>query len=175
MKLVLARDPELIDRIFRLRAAVWSALAPDAFATGQWTDEHDAHGVHWAVLDGGALVAAARFCAHESLGELPDARFFAGFGPEAAPIGSLNRLVVAGSHRRTGLAGRLDDARLELAAAAACATIACCTHDEHRVRMLVRRGFSVLGPAANVDPRALAEGRRPLVLVRRRGRVCASH
>lgn len=164
----------MLDRIFRLRAAVWSPLAPDGFATGRWTDEHDAHGVHWAVVDGGTLVAAARFCVHESLGELPDERFFAGFGPETAPIGSLNRLVVAASHRRKGLAGRLDDARLDFAAAKECATVACCTHDEHRVRMLLRRGFRVLGEAANVDPRALAEGRRPLVLVRRRGRGCAS-
>lgn len=174
MKLVLARDPESLERIFRLRAAVWSRLAPDAFARGRWTDEHDGHGVHWAVFDGGTLVAAARFCAHESFGELPDARFFAGFGPETAPIGSLNRLVVAESHRRMGLAGRLDEARLELAATAACATIACCTHDEHRVRMLVRRGFCVLAPATNVDPRALAEGRRPLVLVWRRRHASSS-
>lgn len=70
-----------------------------------------------------------------------------------------------------GLAGRLDDAGLEFAAKAACATVARRTHDEQRVRMLARRGFSVLGPAANVAPRALAGGRWPLVLVWRRDRA----
>ena len=169
MELCSIADPQMLDRVYRLRAAVWSPLAPEPFATGRWMDDHDAHAWHWAVLERGAPIAAARFCVHDEAEELPDARFYRGIAPRLVPpVGSLNRLVVAEPFRRAGIATRLDDARLQSDAAAACTTIVCCTDNEHRIRALERRGFEVMGPAQNVDSRALADGRRPLIVVLQR-------
>jgi GNAT superfamily N-acetyltransferase len=166
MDLCTITSPEMLERVYQLRAAVWQPVATGAFETGRWVDDHDTHAFHWAVLDDGEPIAAARFCVHDRAAELPDARFYSAIAEAlVAPIGSLNRLVVAEPFRRMGLAGRLDDARLRAGAAATCQTIVCCTDNEHRIRALELRGFNVAGPAQHVDARALAQGRRPMVLV----------
>lgn len=97
----------------RLRYEVWSAEGVELTKpeTGMIADSHDDHAMHWGVFDGTRLVGAARLCLHETLAEGPDGDLFTGLNIPA-PVASMNRLVVAKSHRGRGIAKELDQMRI---------------------------------------------------------------
>ncbi|WP_166146213.1 GNAT family N-acetyltransferase [Methylosinus sp. RM1] len=88
-------------------------------------DGHDGHAMHFLVRDGGGLVAAARLCIHRALADTPDRHLFppALMAEHRGPYGSLNRLVVAPSHRNRHISLLLDDARIEMATRLGCRTM----------------------------------------------------
>lgn len=140
-------DPSVLSEIFRLRAEVWRAagkLGPD---TASWTDGHDEHARHYAVMEAGRPIAAGRLCVHDSVAALPDAEGYGGIGADLpGPVASINRLVVHPSAQGRGLSGDFDLARLAAAAACGCRTLIGMAHPG-RDRSLLRRGFRPLGPA----------------------------
>lgn len=128
----------------QLRYEVWSAEGvelshPEA---GTIADSHDDHAMHWGVFNGTRLVGAARLCIHEILAEAPDGDLFTGMNIPA-PVASMNRLVVATSHRGLGIARRLDEARVQQGrAAGARAMIATpLVNSQSRIRSLEAQGF----------------------------------
>ena len=144
-------DPADLEEIYALRVAAWRARVDSFPDIGQWTDAEDARAAHWAIRDGGCIVAAARLSIHDSLAEVPHAEIFDGVFSKSfdGPIGSLNRLVVAASHRRTGLTQKLDIVRITHARDAGCRHIVLEAHaDTPRIAELTALGFSVVGPSA---------------------------
>lgn len=143
-------DPALLEDIYRLRVDVWRAAGedvPGASTDGRWRDAHDAHARHVAFVEDGRPIAAGRFCVHRSLAEVPDAETYASLRAElAAPVASLNRLVVHPSAQGRGLSTDLDLWRIVAAASAGCRTVIACA-GKGRDRSLLRRGFRPLGAA----------------------------
>jgi len=143
-------DPADLEEIYALRVAAWRARVESFPDIGRWTDAEDARAAHWAIRDGGRIIAAARLSIHDSLAEVPHAEIFDGVFSESlhGPIGSLNRLVVAASHRRSGLAQKLDIVRIIHARDADCRHIIGEAHaDTPRIAELTALGFSVVGPS----------------------------
>ncbi|MFO0561174.1 MAG: GNAT family N-acyltransferase [Polyangiales bacterium] len=120
----------LIDELGAFRVEVWDhekTARAGAAAANNWRDPVDAVAWHWLVRDRGVLVAAARLSLHTDGSDLPDAHLFgdelgALHGSRSAPLASMNRLVVATTHRNRGVARRLTAERI-LAAMAARATV----------------------------------------------------
>ena len=54
MELCRISDPKLLEGVYRLRAEVWQHLATDPFPARGWLDEHDAHALHWAMVEAGS-------------------------------------------------------------------------------------------------------------------------
>lgn len=128
----------------RLRYEVWSAEGvqlskPEA---GTIADSHDDHAMHWGAFDGTRLVAAARLCLHENLAEAPDGELFAGMNIPS-PVASMNRLVVAASHRGRGIAKELDQIRIRqgLEWGVRAITGAPRVNSQSRIRSLEAQGF----------------------------------
>jgi GNAT superfamily N-acetyltransferase len=108
---------EFVPQTFTLRYEIWkdeATLKPEIHARGSITDEHDAHARHWAVLQAGRIVAAARMCIHDLQEDTPDSPAFSHIRLRS-PVATLNRLVVHRSARRHGLAALLDVCRIEAA------------------------------------------------------------
>jgi GNAT superfamily N-acetyltransferase len=149
-------DPRVLDEICAFRARTWrevGGLAANTFPEGHWRDADDARSRHWIVRDGtGRLVAAARLTMHAALEEVSEAAEYLRYdlhlpGPIAAPA----RVIVCPTAQGSGLGRRLlqvqDDAAL-----AAGARYAVRQASPAMVRLLLRRGWRVLGPAS-ADPR----------------------
>src|ERR1700677_84161 len=115
-------DEDLLEKIGALRVEAWKTEAPSAADMGTWLDEFDRSARHWAVFDDGVLLASARLTTHASLTDVPESESYLGMfrEPPAAPVGSLNRLVVHPSARGQGLSKRLDLVRLEAAGKMGC-------------------------------------------------------
>jgi hypothetical protein len=129
----------------RLRYEVWSAEGVELNEpeTGTIADSHDDHAMHWGAFDGTRLVGAARLCRHETLAEAPDGDLFTGLNIPA-PVASMNRLVVVGSHRRSGIGKKLDQIRiLQGRVSGARSIIATPVISLSRKRSLEAQGFSV--------------------------------
>jgi GNAT superfamily N-acetyltransferase len=149
-------DPRVLDEICAFRAQTWRAvggLAASAFAEGQWRDDDDARGRHWIVRDGaGRLVAAARLTMHATLAEVPEAEEYLRYGLRLhGPIAAPARVVVSPADQGAGLGRRLLQAQDE-AALAAGARHAVRQASPAMVRLLLPRGWRVVGPAST-DPR----------------------
>jgi len=137
---------DLVPTTFRLRYEVWSAetkLLPHIQKQGLIADAHEAHARHWAVLDGGELMAAARMCIHEVQEESPDASTFSRIRL-STPVATINRLVVRPSVRNVGLAKQLDECRI-LAARDSGAKCVAVTAAPTRFDALQRLGFRLAG------------------------------
>lgn len=110
-------DPDRIDEICRLRAAVWREtgnVAQDAFLRQGWRDKLDdpCRSRHWAILQHDEVVAAARASFHDRLDDVPEADEYLRAGLRlAGRIAAPARVVVASSAQRQGLATRLLDAQ----------------------------------------------------------------
>jgi GNAT superfamily N-acetyltransferase len=143
-------DPADLEEIYTLRVAAWRARVESFPDIGRWTDAEDAHAAHWAVRNGGRIVAAARLSIHDSLAEVPDAEIYDGvFSARLdGPIASLNRLVVAASHRGKGCSEALDRIRICHAQAQGCRHIIGGTYaGMKRIAQLGVLGFEVAGAA----------------------------
>ena len=170
-------DEDLLEKIGALRVEAWKAEAPSAAGMGTWLDEFDRSARHWAVFDHGILLASARLTTHGSLAEVPDAESYPGVfrEPPAAPIGSLNRLVVHPSARGQGLSKRLDLIRLEAAENLGCRSVILSTASgSHRVRQLIGWGFEWIGHGAPFQKPPLCDLPPPVVLLCRLPRLRAN-
>lgn len=135
-----------VAQTFLSRYEVWSRetiLKPEVLAKGLIEDDHDLHARHWAVFDGGKIVAAARMCVHNQQEDTPD---FPACSQVRlpTPIATINRLVVHESARKLGLAMMLDKCRIEAARndGAKCVVG---TPAASRIRSLERQGFELTG------------------------------
>jgi GNAT superfamily N-acetyltransferase len=139
----------LLDQVGALRIIAWQAegeLPYFAPRTGVWLDEHDTHGIIWAVESGDKLIASARLCIHTRIEDLPDPECFSGVVSELKfPVASLTRLVVHPDFRRQGLAALLDSVRLKHAEQAGCKTAVSATHVASRIKQLLAAGFNNFG------------------------------
>lgn len=161
-------DPAFLSQIYRLRVEAWQARTSDFPAMDIWTDEFDAAGRHWVVLDGNVLVAAARLTIHPSLSDAPSAEIYRGLLPDdlAGPIGVLTRLFVARSHAGRGIPRSLDVARIDAARSYGCRHLIGETFAGlPRLDQMRSLGFEVIGQAG--DYRS-----GPLVKVKGGGSVC---
>lgn len=146
----LVTDPDTLEAIYRLRAAIWretADVAQSAFADGTWSDEHDPGSLHWVMRDGRQLVGAARLSIHQRLADVPEAGEYAAAGLRLqGSIAAPARVVVAAAARGRGLAGQLLDAQ-DAAALAAGARYAVRQASPAMCRLLRRRGWRDVGPA----------------------------
>jgi predicted GNAT family N-acyltransferase len=162
-------DEDLLEKIGRLRVQAWRSETPGAADMETWLDEFDRSARHWAVFDHGVLVASARLTTHSALAEVPDAESYLGVfqEPPAAPIGSLNRLVVHPSARGQGLSKRLDLVRLEAAEKMGCRSVIVSTASgPHRVNQLIGWGFELIGHGPSFRNPPLCYLPPPVVLLR---------
>ena len=152
LTLIEQPDPAIIAQIVCLRAVAWRSRFPSFPAMEQWTDALDERALHWAVIDGDDVVAAARMTVHPDWAALPDCVLAEGYtAPEyAGPLASLNRLFVLKSHARMGLSELLDEVRIARARALGCRHVIGRTNSSApRQRVLEGKGFVTLGPAAD--------------------------
>lgn len=143
-------DPADLEEIYALRVAAWRARVESFPDIGRWTDAEDARAAHWAIRDGGRIVAAARLSVHDSLADVPHAEIFDGVFSESldGSIGSLNRLVVAASHSGRGCSAVLDSIRINHARARGCRHVVGETYaGTKRIAQLRGLGFKVAGTA----------------------------
>lgn len=169
-------DPILLEEIGRLRVIAWCTVIEKASELDIWLDAFDPAARHWVVFQGNSVVAAARMTIHPSLDEVPDAESYAGMFPEppAAPIASLNRLVVHPSARGQGLSKALDQARLEAAERLGCRSALLSTASgPNRVRQVQGWGFEWVGYGPRFIKPPLCHLPPPAVLVCRLPRKTA--
>jgi len=147
---VRVHDTTMLLQIQELRRCAWSANGelPDFIAQQDISkDEHDIHGMHWAILNAGQPIAAARLCIHDDLASSPDPEALDGYMDVIrVPLASLTRLVVHPGFRRLGLSNILDDVRIKHAEQKECKSILSVTETDFRIRKLKGMGFSQLGP-----------------------------
>jgi len=170
-------DEDLLEQIGRLRVEAWKTEAPSAAGMETWLDEYDRSARHWAVFDGGVLLASARLTTHSTFAEVPDAESYLGVFREPPPplIGSLNRLVVHPSARGRGLSKRLDLVRLEAAENMGCRSVILSTASgPHRVQQLIGWGFERIGCGPQFQKAPLCYLPPPTVLLCRFPRLRAN-
>ena len=146
---VAASDTHQMERIGRLRVAVWDeegTLAEDYRASGVWLDAFDPVGRHWlAEAPDGALVACARLTVHERAEDSPDGPVWLDAGlPLAGPVANIAKLVVLAGARGQGLAGELNRLRI-VAARAMGARVVTVTASKANARLLAGLGFRDTG------------------------------
>lgn len=152
----VVHNTEVLEQVFRFRERVWRAtggIAADAFANGSWQDEWDADGTHWVIRDESfRIVGSARSTLHESIHAVPEAEEYLRYGyfPDGR-IASPARLVVSPECQGRGLGKRLLVVQHQHAAEAG-ASHAVCQASPTMVRLLLPRGWQLLGPA-RLDPR----------------------
>ena len=149
-------DSESLAQIFRFREQVWRAtggISADAFANGSWEDEWDAEGTHWVIRDEDIqIVASARLTVHENIRAVPEAEEYLRYGYlPSGRIASPARVVVSPECQGRGLGKRLLAVQDEHALASGAAH-AVRQASPAMIRLLVPRGWRVLGPARS-DPR----------------------
>ncbi len=127
-------------RLFRVQAQGSHPVPPEEIF-----DSHDPHSVHFWEIRASQLAGVARLCIHTSLEEAPDARYFKGLGlMPPTPIACFNRLLIAPSFRRDGIAKKLNLWRL-VYARAHCKSAIVCTHLEWLQKMQSEAGFQRAG------------------------------
>ncbi len=150
--LILVAQPDAIimAQIYRLRVEAWRSRFPAFPAMEQWTDALDDGGLHWAVMEGDAVVAAARMTVHPEWTALPDCVLADGYcaSDYTGPLASLNRLFVLKSHARLGLSALLDEVRIARARELGCSHVIGRTNSSApRHRVMEVKGFVTIGPA----------------------------
>ncbi len=162
----LVTGPDLLKQVGELRIIAWQAegeLPYFAPRTGVWLDDHDSHGIIWAVKDAGILIASARLCIHSRISDLPDPECYSGIHASIQlPVASLTRLVVHPGYRRQGLAALLDSTRLAHAEAAGCKSVVSATHVQSRIKQLLAAGFKNCGISAD----ATVDGQSTFVFIK---------
>jgi GNAT superfamily N-acetyltransferase len=148
-------DPARRVEIYRLRTEVWrltSGVNGDAFPDGLWQDPIDDAAQHWIVADDNdRIVAAARLSLHEILDDVTQPFQYQRYGVAIRGlIASPDRVVVHPSAQGLGLGQRLLDAQ-DAAARAAGAAGAVRQASPSMARLLVRRGWRLIGPALDDD------------------------
>jgi len=151
---IVVCDPNRLPELYALRARVWieEGADPAAFPEGCWTDSHDAHRMHWVVLDGDRIVAGASLAIHAALAEVDEpGAYWMIAPPRSGLIAAPARVVVEKAYRGRGLAQALLD-RQDDAARAAGVVLAVRQASPAMRRLLERRGWQYHGPGP-ADPR----------------------
>ncbi len=150
-------DGRELSRISKLRIEVWGgegSLDPRIERSGDWLDAIDPVARHWLVENArGELVATARLSVHDRLEDSLDGYVWLDARRTVPqPVGSISRLVVRKDARRQGLAGKLNEARIEAARDAGCKTMTV-TASKENARLLAARGFVDTGLTVIFDNR----------------------
>ncbi len=156
LTLIEQPDHATLTRIYRLRAEAWRSRFPAFPAMEAWSDPLDDGAMHWAVMDGDEVVAAARMTIHPDWTALPDCVLADGYdAPDyAGLLASLNRLFVLKSQAGKALSALLDQVRIDRARSLGCSHIIGRTNSSApRHRIMEQKGFVTIGPA-----RAYANG-----------------
>ena len=147
---VIVNDRDTLLQIQELRRFAWASMGevPSFISDSNiLTNEHDVHGMNWAVMHQGEPIAAARMCIHDSASSLPDPEALDGYNDYLrTPCAALTRLVVHPNFRRLGLSKVLDQIRIHHALLHGCRCIVVVTETAPRIRHLERLGFAHLGP-----------------------------
>lgn len=147
---VVVSQDDMLEKIAQLRVAAWQANGEvRLFIANQdiHNDEHEKHGIHVAILYKDYPVASAKLCIHETARECPDPESLYGYEEQlAAPIATLNRLVVHPNFRRKGLSLLLTEFRISVAKQNKCGSIVGVVEQNSRKRQLEAFGFRNLGP-----------------------------
>jgi hypothetical protein len=164
---VSSKDRLLLEKIGRLRVRAWATEFPAIAQMECWLDRFDETAMHWAFLQDGEPIAAARMTVHQALSEVPESEVYEGLPQELAPapIASINRLVVDPSSRGLGLSKRLDLVRLETADKLGCRCVVGDTHSQQRVQQLKKLGCKVIGRGKPHQEWAFVYGLVPWLLV----------
>lgn len=151
---ILTCGPDRLAELFKFRARVWigEGADPVAFPDGSWSDDADAHRLHWVVLDDNRIIAAASMSLHSSLSEVQEPEAYATIPtPPTGVIAAPARVVVDAAYRSHGIATALLDQQ-DKAAREADAVLAVRQASPAMSRLLVRRGWRDHGPGPT-DPR----------------------
>jgi GNAT superfamily N-acetyltransferase len=165
MRVERVLDEAMLEAIYRLRVAAWRARVPEFPAVERWTDAFDAEALHWAVVENGAPIAAARLTVHDTLPEVADAECFQRVLPSdlPGPIAVMSRLVVASSHAGWGFSAELDAVRVDFARRLGCACVLAEAHPRTRRPIRLQAlGFEIVGPSyrGTSGPLSLASAAR---------------
>lgn len=120
-------------------------------------DGHDGHAFHFVLFDRDAVIAAARLCRHELLGEMPDSHLYFEWGnPLPGPYGCCSRLVVHPNYRQHGIAAMLDKARADAASRLGCNALAVIWNEHSGIKR--RNAIEAQGFVSASDGKAMADG-----------------
>lgn len=149
-------DSSTLSEIFAFRAHVWRATLAArrvTFLPDRWHDDDDAISRHWIIRDGtGRIAAAARLSIHPSLHQVAEADEYLRYGLDIeGPIAAPARVVVCPTAQGHGLGKTLLEIQ-DAAALQAGARAAVRQSSPDMCRLLIRRGWRIVGPA-NPDPR----------------------
>ena len=151
-----AIDTGLLDKVRALRASVWNAQTElKLFPDDGCHDSHDAHALHWAIVDQqDQLIASARLCVHTKCSDFPDSEDLVHLIHSlsvTSPIGMMNRLAVHPAHQGQGLARKLDIVRLNKAIEVGCHSIMLevPSYRRHAIEAL---DFELIGKAIDTSP-----------------------
>jgi hypothetical protein len=138
--------------ICRFRAQVWQQtgqLADGAFGADGWLDSIDFECRHWAIRnERGALVATGRLSLHRTLAEVHQAEEYIRYGLiSEGPVAAPSCVAVCPSAQGSGLGGAIVEVQDQTAEALG-ARCAVRQASPGMVRLIRRRGWSVLGPAS---------------------------
>ncbi len=147
---VIVSDRETLLQVQKLRRRAWAANGevPDFIARQDiLNDEHDVHGMHWAILHEGRVIAAARMSIHKDVAASPDPEALDGYEHLIdLPMASVTRLVVDPEFRGQGLPEILRNERMKVAVSRGCRSIVGVAEEESLMRAMEAQGFVRLGP-----------------------------
>lgn len=152
----LISSREEIAEICRFRVAVWAAtgkLDASAFGPEGWRDPIDDDACHWIIRhESGSLAAAGRITLHSRLDQVHQANEYLRYGLQfSGPVAAPDRVVVEPRFQGHGLGAQIVDLQDKFAQTMN-ARVAVRQASETMVRLIVRRGWSLVGPATS-DPR----------------------
>lgn len=147
------RDEHSIAEICRLRAKVWhdtGKLVDDAFDDQGWRDPIDSNCRHWVVTDvHNTIVAAGRLSIHDGIDEVHQSHEYRNHGIQfPGTYANPDRVVVEQSLAGYGLGRAILDAQ-DAAIEAHGAQFSVRQASPAMVRLLLRRGWTIAGPAAS--------------------------
>jgi GNAT superfamily N-acetyltransferase len=141
---------DILAQIGDLRTRAWLANGElPRFISDQAveTDEHDAHGMHWAVLRVDRPISAIRTCLHPDAASCPDSESLDGYTHLIEPpIATVARLVVDPDFRGHGRPDMLMQSSFQFASEQGCRSIVAVAERESVMRYLQRHCFVKLGP-----------------------------
>ena len=138
---------DLLREIEALRVRVWRAsdfpMKAGHEQDTHWGDDWDKTCTHFAILNGGKVIAATRVTTHGSIADTPYPDWFDQIRPEPSPpLLYISRLVVDTDFQRQGLSDFLDARSIELGRELNAGAVLCDV-PEYRVAPLLRRGFTL--------------------------------
>jgi predicted GNAT family N-acyltransferase len=147
-------DDQLLTQIYQLRVEVWNntSLIKKPFSNGLWTDEHDDHAMHWAVVSDNKVLAAARLSIHKTLEELPYANLYMDSEKLILPpIASMNRLVIHPVAQGKGLSKEFDAVLINQARKTKCCSMVVPLSEltKYRKNSLLKQWFKQIAGGIN--------------------------